>query len=39
MVDVVNVPSYALKVGDVVGVREKSKSLEAISKFIGCKNN
>ncbi|MGY8926695.1 MAG: 30S ribosomal protein S4 [Flavobacteriales bacterium] len=28
---VVNIPSYALKVGDVVGVREKSKSLEAIS--------
>ena len=27
---VVNVPSYTLKPGDVVGVREKSQSLEAI---------
>ncbi len=29
--EVVNIPSYHLKVGDVVGVREKSKSLEAIT--------
>lgn len=29
--DVVNVPSYHLKAGDIVGVREKSKSLEVIS--------
>jgi small subunit ribosomal protein S4 len=28
--DVVNIPSYHVKPGDVVGVREKSKSLEAI---------
>jgi small subunit ribosomal protein S4 len=28
---VVNVPSYLLKVDDVVGVREKSKSLEAVT--------
>lgn len=27
---VINVPSYQLKPGDIVGVREKSKSLEAI---------
>ena len=27
----VNIPSYQLKPGDVVGVREKSKSLEAIT--------
>lgn len=27
---VVNVPSFSLKVGDIVSVREKSKSLEAI---------
>jgi small subunit ribosomal protein S4 len=27
---VVNVPSYQLKPGDIIGVREKSKSLEAI---------
>jgi len=29
--DVVNIPSYSLKPGDVVGVREKSKSLQVIS--------
>jgi small subunit ribosomal protein S4 len=28
---VVNIPSYAVKPGDVVGVREKSKSLEEIT--------
>jgi small subunit ribosomal protein S4 len=28
--DVVNIPSFSLKPGDVVGVRERSKSLEAI---------
>lgn len=28
--DVVNIPSYLLKPGDIVGVREKSKSLEVI---------
>ena len=28
--EVVNVPSYQLKAGDVIGVREKSKSLVAI---------
>ena len=28
--EVVNIPSYALKAGDVVGVREKSKSLQSI---------
>lgn len=28
--DVVNIPSYKLKAGDVVGVREKSKSIESI---------
>ncbi|POY34922.1 30S ribosomal protein S4 [Solitalea longa] len=27
----VNIPSYSLKAGDVIGVREKSKSLEAIT--------
>jgi small subunit ribosomal protein S4 len=31
---VVNVPSYTLKVGDVVAVREKSKSLEVINNSI-----
>jgi small subunit ribosomal protein S4 len=28
--NVVNIPSYSLKVGDIVSVREKSKSLEVI---------
>ena len=28
--ELVNIPSYTLKAGDVVGVREKSKSLKAI---------
>ncbi|MEM6643153.1 MAG: 30S ribosomal protein S4 [Bacteroidota bacterium] len=29
--EVVNIPSYALKPSDIVGVREKSKSLESIT--------
>ncbi len=29
--DVVNIPSYSLKPGDIVGVREKSKSLQVIT--------
>ena len=28
--ELVNIPSYSLKAGDVVGVREKSKSLQTI---------
>lgn len=32
--EIVNIPSYHLKVGDVVGVREKSKSLEAITSSL-----
>ncbi|MFI3328486.1 MAG: 30S ribosomal protein S4 [Rikenellaceae bacterium] len=31
---VVNIPSYSLRVGDVVSVREKSKSLEVIANSI-----
>ncbi|CAI8324757.1 30S ribosomal protein S4 [Flavobacteriaceae bacterium] len=31
---VVNIPSYSLKAGDVVAVREKSKSLEAINSSL-----
>ena len=31
---VVNIPSYSLKVGDVVSVREKSKSLEVITTSV-----
>jgi len=29
--EIVNIPSFHVKVGDVIGVREKSKSLEAIT--------
>ncbi|QLE00529.1 30S ribosomal protein S4 [Galbibacter sp. BG1] len=32
--ELVNIPSYQLKPGDVVGVREKSKSLEAINNSL-----
>lgn len=32
--NVVNIPSYSLLPGDVVGVREKSKSLEAITNSL-----
>jgi small subunit ribosomal protein S4 len=31
----VNIPSYQLKAGDVIAVREKSKSLEAIQNSLG----
>ncbi|NRA93070.1 MAG: 30S ribosomal protein S4, partial [Psychroserpens sp.] len=31
---IVNIPSYQLKAGDVVAVREKSKSLEAIQNSL-----
>ena len=36
--DVVNIPSYTLKIGDVIGVREKSKSLEAITGSLTASN-
>jgi len=32
--DVVNVPSYSVSVGDLIGVREKSKSLSAITESL-----
>jgi small subunit ribosomal protein S4 len=32
--EVVNIPSYSLRAGDVVAVREKSKSLEAITNTV-----
>ena len=32
--DVVNVPSYTLKPGDIIGIREKSKSLEIIQQAV-----
>jgi small subunit ribosomal protein S4 len=34
----VNIPSYSLKPGDVIGVREKSKSLEAISDSLSARS-
>jgi small subunit ribosomal protein S4 len=37
--DKVNIPSYQLKAGDVVGVREKSKSLEAIQNSLANASN
>lgn len=37
--DVVNIPSYTLKPGDVISVREKSKSLESINASIGAGSN
>lgn len=36
--DIVNIPSYNIKPGDVVGVREKSKSLEAIERSLANRN-
>jgi len=32
--EVVNIPSYQLKPGDIIGVREKSKSLEVIAESL-----
>jgi small subunit ribosomal protein S4 len=32
--DVVNIPSFSVSVGDLVGVREKSKSLSAITESL-----
>ncbi|MBF9238742.1 30S ribosomal protein S4 [Hymenobacter sp. BT683] len=37
--EVVNIPSYHLRAGDVVGVREKSKSLEAITTSLSVRNS
>jgi small subunit ribosomal protein S4 len=36
--EVVNIPSYTLRPGDVVSVREKSKSLEAINDSLTANN-
>ena len=35
----VNIPSYALTVGDVVSVRERSKSMEAINNSVANHNS
>jgi small subunit ribosomal protein S4 len=37
--NIVNIPSYTLRPGDVIGVREKSKSLEVITESAGSKPN
>lgn len=37
--ELVNIPSYSLKAGDVVAVREKSKSLEAIERSLSNSSN
>jgi small subunit ribosomal protein S4 len=37
--EVVNVPSYSLKEGDMVGVREKAKSLEVITDALASRSN
>jgi len=36
---VVNIPSFSLSAGDVVGVREKSKSLEVITDSLASRTN
>jgi small subunit ribosomal protein S4 len=36
--EVVNIPSYSLKPGQIIGVREKSKSLEAVSVSLSARN-
>lgn len=36
--EIINVPSYNVKPGDVVAVREKSKSLEIITNSLGSSN-
>jgi small subunit ribosomal protein S4 len=36
---VVNIPSYRLKPGDIVGVREKSKSLEVVANSLSSPTN
>ena len=37
--NVVNIPSYSLKVGDVVGVREKSKSVQVINDSLSANSS
>lgn len=36
---VVNIPSYSLRPGDVIGVRERSKSLEAVTSSLSSNSN
>jgi small subunit ribosomal protein S4 len=37
--NVVNIPSYSLRAGDVVGVREKSKSISTITEALEVGNS
>jgi small subunit ribosomal protein S4 len=37
--EIVNIPSYSVKPGDIVSVREKSKSLEAITDSLASRSN
>ncbi|MBF6610515.1 MAG: 30S ribosomal protein S4 [Chryseobacterium sp.] len=37
--ELVNIPSYLLKAGDVVAVRQKSKSLEVVADALASKSN
>lgn len=37
--DVVNIPSFSVKEGDVIGVREKAKSLEVITDALASRSN
>lgn len=37
--EIVNIPSYSVRAGDVVGIREKSKSLEAITDSLASRTN
>jgi small subunit ribosomal protein S4 len=36
---ILNIPSYAVQEGDIVGIREKSQSLESISASLASKSN
>ena len=37
--NIVNIPSYSLRAGDVIGVREKSKSLSVIENSLAANSN
>ncbi|MBI9038064.1 MAG: 30S ribosomal protein S4 [Bacteroidales bacterium] len=37
--ELVNIPSYSVKPGDIVGVREKSKSLEVVTDSLAGRSN
>lgn len=37
--EVVNIPSYMVKVGDIISVRERSKSLEVITNSVAGRSN